>query len=101
MRRFYEGSLLYDPHEVGDGQARRVDYYLIMSIEGAPYGSEAVLIRARIVVRLGADSAAGSRPDLGVEAGRHWPGVERKRHHASVHRLRQRAWLHPAHLPDA
>ena len=25
MRRFYERSLLYDPHEVGDGQARRVD----------------------------------------------------------------------------
>ncbi|MCE2446828.1 MAG: hypothetical protein J4F35_00135 [Candidatus Latescibacteria bacterium] len=25
MRRFYERSLLYDPHEVGEGQARRVD----------------------------------------------------------------------------
>ena len=41
-----------------------------MRIERAIDGSEAVSIRPRIVIRAGADSAAGPRPDLGVEAGR-------------------------------
>ena len=47
-----------------------------MRIEGTLDGSEAVPIRPRIVVRAGADGAAGPRPDLGVEAGRQAAGPQ-------------------------